>query len=60
MKYLLTLGTKCSLAKFHIRSEASIFGILIADGTFKEFSFLGGLIFFPIVHFENDGNTHPI
>lgn len=32
----------------------------MADETFKEFLFLGGLIVFPIVHLENDGSTHSI
>lgn len=41
-------------------SRVSISGILMADGTFKEFSFLSGLIVFPVVYLENDGNTHPI
>lgn len=40
-------------------SRASISTILIVDGTFKEFSFLDGLIVFPVIHLEND-NTHPI
>lgn len=32
----------------------------MADGTFKEFSFLDEPIVFPIVYLENDGNTHPV
>lgn len=32
----------------------------MADGTFKEFLFLGGLSVFPVLHFENVGNIHPI
>jgi hypothetical protein len=47
----------CSIS-YQTLSKASNSGILMANGTSKEFPFLGRLRTFPVIHFLNDGNAH--